>query len=72
MTVFKIEVNYESAWMHSATLEDGSAAVSIYFTKNTEPVGDLTIRFPSVSAVKEFIFQLECAFVDDRFVVEPE
>ena len=72
MTVFDVRVNYEGVWMHTAMLEKGEAEVTLHFAKGTEPVGDLTIRFPSVAAVKEFIFNLECAFVDDRFIVEGE
>ena len=72
MTTFDITLNYDDVWLHSAMTRAEQSEISLHFNKSNEPVGTLTIRFPSVDAVKEFIFNLECAFVDDRFIVEGE
>ena len=68
MTAFEIILDCENVLFHSAMIKDGCPTVSFHFSEN----GTMRLRFPSVAAVKEFIFNLECAFVDDRFVVEPE
>ena len=72
MTAFKITLDHDGAQTRSATWQDGRAEVSLHFSRDGEAVGDLTLRFPSVDAVREWIFNLECEFVDNRFIVEGE
>ena len=72
MTTFDIHLNYEGTFLHSATIRNDQPEISLHFFEEDKLVGTLIIEFQSIDAVKKFIFDLECAFVDERFIVEGE
>lgn len=60
--MFDIYVDYDDVWLHSAATTKKSPEFTLHFRKENKGTGDLTIRFPSIEAVDEFIDNLKMAF----------
>ena len=62
MIAFNIFVKYDDVWMHSAATLRERPHFTLHLAKDNKAIGDLTIDFPSIDAVEEFIMNLENAF----------
>jgi len=60
--MFDIYVDYDDVWLHSAATMKKKPEFTLHFHNENKATGDLTIRFPSIESIDEFIENLQMAF----------